>query len=131
MKTLTRFATSSTIFLIGVILSGCTFTDQGPSYEKAVATTERMLEARVDKGIFPFTKETQGEVTTFQFIEGSRWAKVDHVTPLRVTIAITRQDGGNSQFKVEAYEHGLILKRRDRDAGKRWRQELKRVIGQN
>lgn len=115
--------------LLGILMAGCTTNVSETPYPRAVENVKAMLEATIDEGIFPFTKDTDDQHTIFRFIEGSRDNKVDHATPLRVAVTITPHDeGSRSAYSVRAYEHGLTLKTRDRDAENRWNEEVEKAI---
>ena len=115
--------------LVAILLTGCAADGTGVSYDQAVAKVESMLGAKVDHGIFPYQKEAGDDQTTFRFVEGSMTNKADHVTPLRVAVTIHRLDNGRgSTYDVDAHEHGIVMKMRDRDAKARWSEEVGRAI---
>jgi hypothetical protein len=120
------------VMSFAALVSGCSGNRSATPYLEAVSDVESMLKSKVDAGIMPFTKDADDGKTSFRFIEGDRREKVDHATPLRITITITPQEDGHaSTFEIEAYEHGIKLRTRDTAAENRWTKAVARALQRN
>ena len=118
----------SFLLLTTVVLCGCASHRMGVPYSEATKNIEALLRARVDKGIFPYSREDTPNETTFRFIEGDRWEKADHATPLSIEIVVRQIDEGvDSRLAIKAVEDRIFIKTPDRVAAKRWREEIRRV----
>jgi len=114
--------------LTTIVLWGCASHRMGVPYSKATEKIEALLRARVDKGIFPYSREDTPNETAFRFIEGNRWEKLDHAKALQIEIIVRQMDEGvDSGLEINAVEDRIVIKSPDRLAAKRWREEIRRV----
>jgi len=123
---------ASLLPMAAVVFCSCTPKGTGMPYAKATADIESMLRERVDKGIFPYSREDSGRGTSFRFIEGDRWNKEDHVSPLRIEIVVRALDEGRDcRVEVEAIRDEILIKSKDEESAKRWREGIRAATTSN
>jgi hypothetical protein len=124
-----RIAVPALAFLLTA--TGCATQRSKLSYQATVRRVESTLTPMVDKGIMPIDKETSSSETAFHFLEGSRFKKVDHMFPVRVSVTITSLKGGQAMdVAVVAKKHGLKLSRVNEEATHRWLKVVTRALQQ-
>jgi hypothetical protein len=116
---------ASPLLLATFIISSCASPRAAVPYANATHDIEGLLLSRVDKGIFDYSKTSTPGQTTFRFIEGDKWDKLDHATPLRVEIAVRPLDqGADSRVEIKAMEDKVVIRYPDREAEMRWDKEI-------
>ena len=99
------------------------------NYEELTESLIGCVKSFGDEEVFAITEEESKTGTTIRFISGNRNEKVDHATPLRITIKITRGRGGLSpKYSVRAKEEGIVFHRRDRVAERSWKETFRKQL---
>lgn len=116
---------ASPLLLAAFMISSCASPGAPVPYASATHDIEALLLSRIDKGIFGYSKTSTPGQTTFRFIEGDKWDKLDHATPLRVEIAVRPLDkAADSRVDIKAVEDKVVIRYPDREAEMRWEKEI-------
>ena len=99
------------------------------SYAELAKSVGDYVRSLGETKVFAIVEEKGEARTTITFINGNKREKVDHATPLRVSIRIDRgKDGRSPKYRVKAVEEGIVLRHRDRRAEKQWEEQLRKHL---
>lgn len=97
------------------------------SYQEAIQRYEAALTKDQElRKLFALRKETASRSTTLNFIQGSRWSKINHAAPVKIKATIRPiSKGTDSTLRVKARQHRILgPSYRDRAATEKWQQRL-------